>query len=119
LVSELGRQCPETLLSRVDFLADIEETVTGKRLIRVFERRRIERELPFLLRYDIIPVFIAENFFICRNSVGSSKDSRLQLIDLVSLLFKSFNYSIRTHQMADADQNEFCAGRLLVGIDQG
>src|SRR6185369_8440430 len=43
----------------------------------------------------------------------------LQFIDLVPFLSESLDYTVRPHQMPDADQDESCLQRLLIGLYQG
>jgi putative transposase len=49
---------------------EIDTSITGRRLIRVFERLRLERGLPDILRVDNGPEFLSGEFVAWAESVG-------------------------------------------------
>jgi putative transposase len=49
---------------------EIDTSITGRRLIRVFERLRLDRGLPDLLRVDNGPEFLSSEFVTWAESVG-------------------------------------------------
>jgi len=49
---------------------EIDTSITGKRLIRVFERLRLDRALPDVLRVDHGPEFLSGEFVAWAESVG-------------------------------------------------
>lgn len=49
---------------------EIDTSITGKRLIRVFERLRLERGLPDILRVDNGPEFLSSEFFTWAEAAG-------------------------------------------------
>jgi len=51
---------------------EIDISITGRRLIRVFERLRLERRLPDVLRIDNGPEFLSGEFVVWAESVGMS-----------------------------------------------
>jgi putative transposase len=51
---------------------EIDTSITGRRLIRVFERLRLERGLPQVLRTDNGPEFLSGEFVAWAESAGMS-----------------------------------------------
>ena len=49
---------------------EVDTSITGRRLIRVFERLRLERGLPDVLRVDSGPEFLSGEFVIRAESAG-------------------------------------------------
>ena len=61
IIDDFNRQC---------LAIEIDTSITGKRLIRVFERLRDERGLPDVLRVDNGPEFLSGDFVSWAESVG-------------------------------------------------
>jgi len=56
--------------NREVLLIEIDTSITGRRLIRIFERLRLDRGLPDLLRVDNGPEFLSGEFITWAESAG-------------------------------------------------
>ncbi len=61
VIDDFNREC---------LAVEIDTSITGKRLIRVFERLRLERGLPEVIRCDNGPEFLSGDFVAWAESVG-------------------------------------------------
>lgn len=61
VIDDFNREC---------LAVEIDTSITGKRLIRVFERLRLERGLPDVLRTDNGPEFLCGEFVAWAESAG-------------------------------------------------
>jgi putative transposase len=61
VIDDFNREC---------LAIEIDTSITGKRLIRVFERLRLERGLPDVLRVDNGPEFLSGEFVAWAEAAG-------------------------------------------------